>query len=82
VIQQGMHESDSTASRYHWHSDNVRSFVEEPHSGICGTNQGDILDLTARAAAFTRSNMVEMTRENPNVILKEFQRLVCHHTTT
>jgi hypothetical protein len=81
VIQQGMHESDSTARRYHWHSDNVRSFVEEPHSGICGTNQGDILDLTARAAAFTRGNMFEMTKENPNIILKEFQRLVMpsHH---
>jgi hypothetical protein len=81
VIQQGMHESDGTARRYHWHSDNVRSFVEEPHSGICGTNQGDILDLTARSAAFTKSNMVEMTREHPNVILKEFQRLVMpsHH---
>jgi hypothetical protein len=81
VIQQGMHESDGTARRYHWHSDNMRSFVEEPHSGICGANQGDILDLTARAAAFTRNNMLEMTRDHPNVILKEFQRLVMpsHH---
>jgi hypothetical protein len=81
VIQQGMHESDRTARRYHWHSDSVRSFVEEPHSGICGTSQGDILDLTARAAAHTRSNMFEMTKENPNLILKEYQRLVMpsHH---
>lgn len=81
VIQQGMHESDRTARRYHWHSNNVRSFVETPHSGICGMNQGDILDLTARAAAHTRTNILEMTKENPNIILKEYQRLVLpsHH---
>jgi hypothetical protein len=81
VIQQGMHESDRTARRYHWHSDSLRSFVEEPHTGICGTSRGEILDLTARAAAHTRNNMLEMTKENPNIILKEFQRLVMpsHH---
>src|SRR5688572_6540932 len=31
VIQQGMRENSSTARRYHWHSANVKSFVETPH---------------------------------------------------
>lgn len=81
VIQQGMHESDSTARRYHWHSANLSSFVEAPHSGICGSNQGEILDLTARAASFTRTSLVEMTKEKPNDILQEYQRLIMpnHH---
>jgi hypothetical protein len=81
VIQQGMHETDSTARRYHWHSDNLRSFVEEPHTGICGVNQGEILNLTAREAADTRQNMLQLTHENPNLVLKEFQQLVmpAHH---
>lgn len=81
VIQQGMHESDRTARRYHWHSDNLRSFVDAPHSGICGNNRGEILDLTAKGAAHTRSNLLEMTRENPNEILQEYKRLVMpsHH---
>jgi hypothetical protein len=81
VIQQGMHETDSTARRYHWHSDNLRSFVEEPHTGICGVNQGEILNLTAREASGTRQNMLQLTHENPNIILKEFQQLVLpsHH---
>src|SRR5688500_11104479 len=46
VIQQGMKAETKTARRYHWHSDNLKSFVEEPHSGICGENQGIILNLT------------------------------------
>lgn len=81
VIQQGMHESDRTARRYHWHSDNLKSFVDAPHSGICGNNKGEILDLTAKGAAHTRSNLLEMTKENPNEILQEYKRLVmpAHH---
>src|SRR5689334_21266088 len=35
VIQQGMDDRTSTARRYHWLSDNVKSFVEEPHDAIC-----------------------------------------------
>src|SRR5690242_18563071 len=45
VIQQGMRTGDKTARRYHWHSKNIKSFVEEPHTGVCGINQGSILNL-------------------------------------
>src|SRR6476469_3984180 len=47
VVQQGMREGYAMARRYHWHSEHVKSCVEEPHSGICGENQGPILNLTA-----------------------------------
>src|SRR3954462_9570830 len=53
VVQQGMHTGNNTARRYHWHSSSLRSFVEEPHTGICGTNQGNILNLTDAGAAVT-----------------------------
>ena len=46
VIQQGMRADDKTARRYHWHSEAIKSFVEEPHTAICGINQGEILNLT------------------------------------
>src|ERR1700742_661968 len=44
VIQQGMSTGSSMARRYHWHSEGLQSFVEEPHTAICGTPQGDILN--------------------------------------
>src|SRR5438128_12061347 len=50
VVQQGMREGDAMARRYHWHSQHVQSFVEEPHTAICGVNQGQILNLTASEA--------------------------------
>ena len=32
VVQQGMRPETKTARRYHWLSEGVRSFVDEPHS--------------------------------------------------
>jgi hypothetical protein len=74
-----MHTGDKTARRYHWHSDNIRSFVEEPHTGICGTNQGEILNLTATEANETRSHISNFSREDPNAIIKEFQLILPSH---
>jgi hypothetical protein len=81
VVQQGMSTGDKTARRYHWHSDNIRSFTEEPHTGVIGINQGQILNLTASGAAPTRNGILTISGEAPNDILPEIQRLVMpmHH---
>ena len=81
VVQQGMSEGSSTARRYHWHSPEIKSFVDEPHSFIYGRNQGKILNLVAHEALAARDAMVEMTRETPRALLSEAQRLVmpAHH---
>jgi uncharacterized protein len=81
VIQQGMRADNKTARRYHWHSANIRSFVEEPHTGICGVNQGQILNLTDSAAGVTRDSILGITHEKPELMMQEIQRLVLpsHH---
>ncbi len=81
VVQQGMSPHSSTARRYHWHSDDVRSFVEEPHTAICGVNQGKILNMTAVRAAPSRSSVLALTQEQPAEMLAEVQKLVMptHH---
>jgi hypothetical protein len=81
VVQQGMDAGTKTARRYHWHSDAVRSFVEEPHTGICGVNQGAILNLTAAEAGITRNSLVKITTDDPLYAIKDFQRLILpsHH---
>ena len=84
VIQQGMKEDTRTARRYHWHSDNLTSFVEEPHTGICGTNQGIILNLTDTRAGNTRKEIMNLTNESPIDVINEFRHLVLpsHHDVT
>jgi len=76
VIQQGMRAGDKTARRYHWHSEAIKSFVEEPHTAICGINQGEILNLTAREALSTKEGMMKITKEKPELILQEIQQLI------
>jgi hypothetical protein len=81
VVQQGMREGDAMARRYHWHSQHVRSFVEEPHTAVCGVNQGRILNLTATEAHATRQTMLGITQEKPEMMMQEIQHLVLpgHH---
>ena len=75
VVQQGMNTKNQTARRYHWSSENLRSFVEEPHSGVTGENQGKILNLTASAAKETRGSILSLTHENPDKMLREIAKI-------
>lgn len=84
VVQQGMNEDTGMARRYHWHSDNIRSFTENPHTFIYGENQGIILNLTDEQASGAKSAMLDIAREDPGKMLPEIQRLVLpsHHELT
>ncbi|MEJ2905270.1 DUF763 domain-containing protein [Pedobacter panaciterrae] len=81
VVQQGMRDGSSTARRYHWHSSSLKSFVDEPHTGICGKNQGQILNLVAKEALLSRNAMLSMTAEHPERMIGEVRKLVlpAHH---
>jgi hypothetical protein len=81
VVQQGMRDGDAMARRYHWHSANLKSFVEEPHTAVHGANQGLILNLTATEAGTARQGIMQVTGENPEYMLREIRHLVmpAHH---
>ncbi|MXN90379.1 DUF763 domain-containing protein [Flavobacterium sp. Sd200] len=81
VIQQGMNNYTGTARRYHWHSKDVISFVNEPHTFIYGQNQGQILNLTAATAEDTRQKSLLIVNEHPERMLREINHLVMpnHH---
>ena len=65
VIQQGM--QGQLARRYHWLSDNVASFVEEPHSGIASDRLGhSVLDMTAHESEESRKASLGLVRDSPN----------------
>lgn len=75
VVQQGMNPEKRTARRYHWSSSDLRSFVEEPHTGVTGENQGKILNLTANDALKTRDSIMDFTKETPDKLLHEIQKI-------
>lgn len=73
IVQQGMNTQTKTARRYHWCSQNLNSFVEEPHSGITGENKGLILNLTDSSASSTRNSILELSKEKPEKIIAEIK---------
>ena len=75
VVQQGMNGAERKARRYHWCSTNLRSFVEEPHTGVVGDNRGQILNLTDSKADKARSSILEMSREDPDRMLNEISQI-------
>ncbi len=81
VVQQGMNDASGLARRYHWHSAAVKDFVCEPHTGIVGENEGEILNLVDRRAADAQKALVTIAAERPDVTLREVQHLVMprHH---
>jgi hypothetical protein len=81
VIQQGMSDATSTARRYHWHSENLHSFVEEPHTAICGAHQGIILNLTSTFSAPARDAILTISKEKPELMMRDIQQLIlpAHH---
>jgi hypothetical protein len=81
VIQQGMSDASSMARRYHWHSAGLRSFVEDPHTAVCGVNQGEILNLADSKADPARKAVLSLTREKPELMMQDVQQLVlpAHH---
>lgn len=79
VIQQGMNPNERMARRYHWLSSSLRSFMEEPHTSVCGKNQGLILNLTDKLAAPTKEGIVELTKESPDKLMREVSIILPNH---
>jgi hypothetical protein len=76
VIQQGMNGDKRQARRYHWLSEGLKSFVEEPHTAIDGTRQGNIINLTDRRAEASRCGQLDLLHAlGPDGITRELSLL-------
>lgn len=72
VVQQGMNGDKRQARRYHWHSEQLTNFVDEPHSAIDGPAQGEIVNLTDHRAGRSRAAQLELLSElGPDRIVSE-----------
>lgn len=60
VVQQGMNGERRQARRYHWLSEDMKSFVDAPHAAIEGPGQGRIVNLADRRAEASRRAQVEL----------------------
>jgi hypothetical protein len=76
VVQQGMNGDRCQARRYHWLSEGLQSFVDEPHAAIDGVDQGVIVNLTDRRAEASRRRQLDILAElGPDGIERQLARL-------
>jgi hypothetical protein len=76
VVQQGMNGERQHARRYHWLSEGLKDFVDEPHFAIEGRGRGEIINLTHHRAAASRSVQLDLLSGfGPDGITKEVSAL-------
>ena len=75
VLQQGMNTDLLQARRYHWHSDKVQDFVEEPQAAICSDVKVRPLNLVAKESHQTRNYSVGLIKENFNTLLRDLKNI-------
>ncbi len=75
VVQQGMHDTNRMARRYHWLGDHVHDFVCEPHEAICCDARHATLNLVARESDPCRNATTAIARQHHETTLQFFKRL-------
>jgi len=75
VVQQGMSDANRKARRYHWLSEDVTSFVDEPHQAVCCDTRVDMLNLVAHENAAVRRGSAELASQPPDVTLRAIEKL-------
>lgn len=72
VIEQGMKKEGKFARRYHWLSDEIKSFVSDPHKGVVSERKEKPLNLIDSSIEATRKDIVKISKE---ISLKELDRI-------
>jgi hypothetical protein len=83
VVQQGMDNNSNDARRYHWISEEVESFIDEPHTGmISGQVKKTTLDLTSRESDECRKTTLDVVKEDPRKTRKLFYDVKAYGEST
>jgi hypothetical protein len=75
-VQQGMNGDRRQARRYHWLSQGLESFLDDPHAAIDGPGQGEIVNLADHRAAASRSAQLDLLKTlGPDRIVREIETM-------
>src|SRR3954471_22730276 len=75
IVQQGMNDENAMARRYHWLSEGVQSYVNEPHAAICCDATAPIMNLVASDSAPVRDASPSLASQRPEITLEALGRL-------
>jgi hypothetical protein len=76
IVQQGMNGASRLARRYHWLSEGLESFVDDPHAAVEGHGQGKIVNLADHRASRSRQMQLELLSSTPpDALTREYEKL-------
>ncbi|HET9578278.1 MAG TPA: DUF763 domain-containing protein [Usitatibacter sp.] len=75
IVQQGMNDATAMARRYHWLSESVRSYVDEPHAAVCCDARQETLNVVAHESAAVRDASATLAALRPEVTLEALGHL-------
>ncbi len=75
VVQQGMNQTERMARRYHWHSEDISSFVDDPQTAIVGESKGIIMNMVDHRSSDSREAVVDFMNQHPDRQIKELTAL-------
>ena len=76
IVQQGMNDANATARRYHWLSEGLTTYVDEPHAAVCCDARGsETLNLVAHESAATREASAKLAAQRPEIVLQALGHL-------
>ncbi len=75
VVQQGMKPDSHWARRYHWLSDEVADFVNEPHSGITSDQKSKVLNLVDEKSKENRKTTTKLSQQKPEKTTQTIKKL-------
>jgi hypothetical protein len=70
-----MNAEAQKARRYHWHSNNIDSFVEEPHAAICSDKKVKPLNMVAEESGRARDCSIGLIKEDFSALLRDLKRV-------
>ncbi|MEF8847546.1 MAG: DUF763 domain-containing protein [Candidatus Thermoplasmatota archaeon] len=66
VIQQGINSDTKFARRYHWSSEKLEEFLNDPHDSILGKkNKDKVLDMGSKDSIKNQETCVDLVNDNP-----------------
>ena len=75
IVQQGMNDANAMARRYHWISEGLDSYVNEPHAAVCCDATAPVLNLVAAESAAARDASATLSSQRPEVVLEALGHL-------
>ena len=73
VVQQGMAGERGIARRYHWLSEGLQSFLDDPHAAIDGPHQGDVVNLSDARARASRDAQLALVDRGPDFVVRKLR---------